>query len=108
MALKTRYTVKEAAKALRKTEDTILKLCRSGELKAKNLRPRSDRSDWQIFEDDINAFGADNDNPKPKTQSNLTQPRKSHATQNIVPNSTKTLEELYAEAKLARKPKGKR
>ena len=108
MALSKRYTVKEAAEALRKSRDTILQLCRSGALRAKNIRPDSERACWQILEEDLNAFGADNDNPRPKTQMSLTPRRNSHAAQNIVQNSTKTLEELYAEAKLARKPKGKR
>jgi len=106
MALRKRYTVKEAAEALKKSEDTILRLCRSGDLPAKNIRPNSERACWQIFEDDLNAFGADNDNPQlaPK----LTRKRNPQKTDFGGTNPIQDAESLLAEAIKAAKTKGRR
>jgi hypothetical protein len=106
MAIKVRCSVKQAAKALGKTADKIRELCRSGELPAKNLRPNSERADWQIFEDDINAFGADNDNLKPAQK--VTRKRSHRKTDVGGTNPIQAAEDLLAEAKLACKSKGKR
>jgi hypothetical protein len=61
MSLKKRYDVNQTAKALGINPNTVRELCRSGQLRAKNIRPNSVRARWQIFEDDINAFGESND-----------------------------------------------
>lgn len=106
MALLKRYTVKEAAEALKKSEDTILRLCRSGDLPAKNIRPNSERACWQIFEDDLNAFGADNDNPQSAPR--LTRKRNPQKTDFGGRNPIQAADDLLAEAMLACKSKGKR
>jgi excisionase family DNA binding protein len=106
MALLKRYTVKEAAEALKKSEDTILRLCRSGALRAKNIRPNSERACWQIFEDDLNAFGADNDNRAPAPK--LTRHRTHRRADFCGTNPIQEAEDLLAEAMRTAKTKGRR
>ncbi|WP_294542063.1 hypothetical protein [uncultured Rhodoblastus sp.] len=106
LSLKKRYNVIDTAKALGKTPAKIRELCRSGQLRAKNIRPNSERAEWQIFEDDINAFGESNDIlAAPQKLTRRLHPRVTDANGT---NPIQAAEDLLAEAVLACKPKGKR
>jgi hypothetical protein len=108
MAVRKRCSVKEAAEALGKSEDTIRDWCRSGRLPAKNIAPAQERAVWQIFEDTINDFGADNDNclqPPPK----LTKNRKPRIADSGGTDPMQEAEDLLAKARdAARNQKGRR
>jgi hypothetical protein len=98
--------VNQSAKALGKTAAKIRELCRSGELPAKNLRPNSERAEWQTFEDDINAFGADNDNLKRVHK--VTRKRNYRKTDIVGTNPIQAADDLLAEAMAACRSRGRR